>query len=135
MNESGFTACEKTPQVRWFVKGHEFTRAENAAKYASGFSPCMRTPEFEAAQRQELPEGPKDNSPGRGPQGQVFVLGVENGVRAKGADAILGKQGKINLKPRKGDANLYNRIALRERNLNSTSSHSDTLTPAIMASE
>ena len=40
-----------------------------------------------------------DSSPGRGPQGQVFVLGVENGVQAEGEDAILGKARKQTLSP------------------------------------
>jgi hypothetical protein len=36
----GFTACGKTSLAMWFVTGHEFTRAANAAEMMSGFSPC-----------------------------------------------------------------------------------------------
>jgi hypothetical protein len=36
----GFTGCGKTPSVKWFVSGHEFTRAAKAAESTSGFSPC-----------------------------------------------------------------------------------------------
>jgi hypothetical protein len=35
-----FTGCGKTPLAKWFVSGHEFTRAEKPAKSMSGFSPC-----------------------------------------------------------------------------------------------
>jgi hypothetical protein len=31
---------EETAPVRWFVTGHEFTRAEKATKSRSGFSAC-----------------------------------------------------------------------------------------------
>ena len=36
----GFTGCGKTPLVKWFVSGREFTRAATAIKSILGFSPC-----------------------------------------------------------------------------------------------
>jgi hypothetical protein len=68
-----------------------FIRTARAAKMTSVFSVCVRTTNLSAAKRQDLPEGAMENSPGRGPHGQVFVRGVEDGVRAKGENAILGK--------------------------------------------
>jgi len=40
LKRHGFTGYGKTPSTKWFVSGHEFTRAAKAAKSTSGFIGC-----------------------------------------------------------------------------------------------